>query len=63
MKFGVVVCSKCNMAKGVNLSSKTTKCTRCGRVYRLEKLRILFKTDSEQKLTHAVGIVNKNINR
>ena len=62
MELGIVVCPKCKKAKGVNLSCKTTRCTRCGRVLRLEKLRVMYKTDSEQKLRQALGLVNAELN-
>jgi PHP family Zn ribbon phosphoesterase len=58
MKFGIVVCSRCKKAKVVDLSRETTKCHRCGKVLRLEKLRILYETDSEHKVRQALGLVN-----
>ena len=58
MRFGIVVCPKCKKAKGVNLSCKTTRCIRCGKLLMLEKLRILYKTDSEQKLRQTLGLIN-----
>ena len=62
MKYGVIVCSKCKKAKGVNLSYKTTKCVVCGRVLKLKQSKIFYETDSENKLRHAIGLVNANIN-
>jgi hypothetical protein len=61
MKFGVIVCPKCKKAKGVILSYKTTKCNRCDKVLNLEKIRILYKTDSEHKLRHSLGLVNAEL--
>jgi hypothetical protein len=58
MKFGVIVCPKCKKAKGVILSCKTTRCNRCGRILKLEKIRIFYKTDSELKLRHSLGLIN-----
>ena len=58
MKFGIVVCPKCKKAKVVDLSCKTTKCYRCGKVLKLEKLKILYETDSEDKVRQALGLVN-----
>ena len=61
MKFGVIVCPKCRTAKGVSLSSKTTRCTRCNKVIHLDKVKILYKTNSEQKLRQAIGLINAEI--
>lgn len=61
MKFGVVVCPHCKKVKGVDLSCKTTKCPRCGKVLRLENLKIFYKTDSMEKLQQAIGLVNAEL--
>ena len=61
MEFGVVVCPNCKKVKGVDLSCKTTKCPRCGKVLRLENLKIFYKTDSRRKLQQAIGLVNADI--
>jgi transposase-like protein len=58
MKFGIVVCPRCKKAKVVDLFCKTTKCHRCGKVLKLEKLKILYETDSEHKVRQALGLVN-----
>jgi len=58
VRFGIVVCPKCKKAKAVELSCKTTKCIRCGKVLILDKLNIFYKTDSEQKLRHSLGLLN-----
>jgi len=61
MKFGVIVCPNCKKVKGVELSCKTTKCTRCGKVLRLENLKIFYKTNSQEKLQQAIGLVNADL--
>lgn len=58
MRFGIVVCPKCKKTKAIELFHKTTKCTRCGKVLVIEKLKIFYKTDSEQKLRQAMGLIN-----
>jgi len=58
MRFGIVVCPKCKKAKGINLSCKTTRCIRCDKLLMLEKLRILYKADSKQKLRQTLGLIN-----
>ena len=58
MKFGVIICPQCKQVKGVTLSSKTTRCIRCGKTLELKKLKIFYKTDSQEKLSQAIGILN-----
>jgi hypothetical protein len=61
MKFGVIVCPGCKKVKGVDLSCKTTKCPRCGKVLKMDFLKIFYKTDSQEKLKQAIGIVNADL--
>ena len=61
MKFGVIVCPNCKKVKGVDLSSKTTKCPRCGKVLKLENLKIFYKTYSRGELQQAIGLVNAKL--
>ena len=61
MKLGVIVCPKCKKVKGVNLSFKTTKCHRCGKILTIDKLKIFYKTDSQEKLQQAIGLMNTEL--
>ena len=61
MKYGIIVCPNCKHAKCVILSFKTTRCNRCNKVLKLEKMRILHKTDSEQKIRQSLGLVNAEL--
>jgi len=58
MRFGVIVCPKCKQGKGIILSSKTTKCIRCGKTLQISTLKILYKTDSEEILRQIIGRLN-----
>jgi hypothetical protein len=58
MRFGVIVCPQCKQVKGVNLTSKTTKCIRCGKILEMKKLKIFYETESLEKLRNAIGLVN-----
>ncbi len=58
MKYGVVVCLKCKNPKVVLLSSKSSKCMRCGKILYIDKLKIFFKTNSKSKVRTAVGLIN-----
>lgn len=61
MKYGVIVCPKCRKAKGFELKNKTTRCTYCNKTIVIDNLKIFYKTDSQEKLTNAIGLVNANI--
>jgi hypothetical protein len=52
--FGVVVCPKCNRARGVKLGSARAKCTHCGHSIDLAKARIFYKTESQAQLAEGV---------
>ncbi len=52
--FGVVVCPKCNRARGVRLGSARAKCTYCGHSIDLSKARIFYKAESEAQLAEGV---------
>jgi transposase-like protein len=61
MRFGVIVCPQCKQVKGFELSSKTTKCIRCGKTLELKKLKIFYETDSQEKLRQIIGLLNAEI--
>jgi len=61
MRFGVIVCPQCNQIKGVDLSSKTTKCIRCGKTLQMKKLKIFYKTESQEKLRNAIGLLHAKL--
>jgi len=61
MRLGVIVCPRCKQVKGVNLSSKTTKCTGCGKTLTVQKLKIYYKTDTQEKLRQAIGLLNARL--
>ncbi|MEM0344010.1 MAG: DUF1922 domain-containing protein [Thermoplasmata archaeon] len=57
MRYGVIVCPKCGMARGVETAKKTTTC-QCGREIRLGRIKFHFKTDSPAELAEAVRRAN-----
>ena len=63
MRFGIVVCPKCRKAKAADLLCKTTRCIRCGYTIYLDKVRVIYKTDSLQKLRQAIAKVNTKISK
>jgi uncharacterized protein YbaR (Trm112 family) len=60
MKYGVVICPKCKNPKAVLLSFKTSKCNRCNNVLILDKIKIVYKTDSEIEYKNVIGLINAN---
>jgi hypothetical protein len=61
MKYGVIVCPKCNSSKAVELYYKTSRCNRCGKILVIDKLKIFYKTNSKQDLIQAIGLINAQI--
>lgn len=57
MRYGVVVCPKCGMAKGVEANKKTTSC-QCGREIKLTRAKLRYLTSSPQELAATVAKVN-----
>ncbi len=56
-KYGVVVCPRCGMAKGVETAKKTTTC-QCGNDIDLSRVKIKYQTDSPMELVELVGKAN-----
>ena len=54
----IIVCPKCKTPKGITLSSQTTKCIKCDKVLNLKKIKIVFKTNSENELRNVIGLIN-----
>ncbi|VVB60985.1 Uncharacterised protein [uncultured archaeon] len=63
MRFGVIVCPQCKQVKSVDLSSKTTKCIRCGKTLQIKKLKIFYETESQEKLRNAIGLLNAELDK
>ncbi len=63
MRYGVVVCPKCRNPKAVLLSFKTSKCTRCNKILNIDKLKIIYKSNSESEVRDVIGLVNADNDR
>ena len=57
MKYGVIVCPKCGMARGVESDKKTTTC-QCGRKIDLTHMKLRYMTDSPLELAASVAKAN-----
>ena len=60
MKYGIIICSKCGKAKGVETARKTTTCP-CSRVIKVPRAKLLFETDSPSELARAVAEANEQL--
>jgi hypothetical protein len=57
LRYGVIVCPKCGMAKGVETAKKTTGC-QCGNDIDLSHVKIKYQTDSPLELADLVAKAN-----
>lgn len=57
MKYGLIICPKCGMARGVEAEKKTTTC-QCGREIELKRVKLKFLTDSPLELADSVAQAN-----
>jgi len=60
MKCGVIGCPRCKNVKAIFLKNKTTRCNRCGKIINIKKAKVLFETDSQEKISNFIGEFNKN---
>jgi hypothetical protein len=61
MRFGVIICPWCKQVKGLELSSQTTRCIRCGKTLKMKKIKIFCETDSQEQLRQAIGLLNAEL--
>jgi hypothetical protein len=59
-RYGVIVCPKCGMAKGVETDKKTTTC-QCGRDIDMKRVKLMFLTDSPLELADSVANANASL--
>ncbi len=59
-KYGVIVCPKCGMARGVETAKKTTTC-QCGNEIELSHVKIKYQTDSPLELAGLVAKANASL--
>ena len=59
--FGVIICPRCNRARGVDLSVKISKCPGCGLHSEVDRMRTFFQTDNELELAEAVRRTNSRM--
>ena len=57
-QYAIIACPSCKAKKIVDTSSKITHCNRCNKALNLQKLKILFESDSQEKARLVIGILN-----
>ncbi|MDD3492817.1 MAG: DUF1922 domain-containing protein [Candidatus Thermoplasmatota archaeon] len=60
-EYGVVACPRCQMARGVRLSQKSTTCARCGATFELRKRKILYRARDAREAGAAVAEINRRL--
>lgn len=60
-EYGVVVCPRCEMARGVKLSQKSTTCARCGKTFQIRTRKILYRARNAREVGAAVAEINKRL--
>lgn len=60
-RYGIVVCPNCRYAKGVDLTTKFTDCPHCGKRLKIEKMKIYYRSASQDEISWAVGKLNAKI--
>ena len=58
--YGVVVCSRCERARAVNLSQKTSTCE-CGSRIPIQRSKAYFESDSQREVAEAVRQMNARL--
>lgn len=54
----MVFCTKCRNAKGVDLTVNKSRCTRCGKLLSMDKLKVYHRSDSQKDVAIRVGVLN-----
>ncbi len=61
MRFGVIVCPKCKKVKAVDLTYKSTRCFYCNKTIKFDKIKILYKSNSQEKIRYIIGKLNAEL--
>lgn len=58
LRYGVIVCSHCKRAWGIDLSQKTSSCPLCNKKYTIEERKIFYHTSNLKKLRSYISKIN-----
>tara|TARA_B100000482_G_scaffold171700_1_gene138680 strand:+ start:262 stop:471 length:210 start_codon:yes stop_codon:yes gene_type:complete len=59
--YGVICCPKCRFVTAVDLKFKTKKCIKCNYNINLKKVRVIFKTEDNNKLGDLIKDARKRV--
>lgn len=59
--FGVIVCPRCTLVQGADLSSARITCPRCRGKIEVRKAKVYFSTDSPKELAEGVRQVGERL--
>lgn len=62
-EYGVIVCPRCRVARGIRLNQKTARCPKCGKAWKIRKLRIVCKARDARELQEAVAMINMKLGK
>ena len=60
-RYGVIVCSDCKRAHGIDLSRKTAKCPQCRKIYNVTQCKIFYHTSDLRELQIAIAKTQEKI--
>jgi len=60
-RYGVIICSNCKRAWGIDLYKKTARCPQCRKTYTIEKCKIFYQTSDLKKLRIYIAKVNMKL--
>ena len=59
--YGVIVCPRCTLVQGADLSTARITCPRCGGKIEVRKAKVYFSTDSPKELAEGVRQVGERL--
>jgi hypothetical protein len=59
--LGVIVCPRCTLVQGADLTTARTTCPRCGKRIEVRKAKVYFSTDSPRELAEGVRQVGQRL--
>lgn len=62
-EYGIIVCPKCKVARGIRLRQKTARCPKCGKIWEVKSLRIIYTSKDARSLQEAVAMVNMKLRK
>jgi len=59
--LGVIVCPRCTLVQGADLSTARSTCPRCGKRIEVQRAKVYFSTDSPRELAEGVRQVGERL--